>query len=87
MGMEVAMDLLKHLQTAKALDPHMADQIVLYLSLTDKESEFTTSEITEHLLTNLWVLRHFIELEYSIKGHRGEPGHIKIKGKNIRGCY
>lgn len=84
-GEEAGEKLLRHLGTLKALDPNMADQIVLYMSLTDQTSEFSTSEITGHLITNLWVLKEFLDIEYSIDGKVGESGTIKIKGKKKAG--
>lgn len=83
-GEEVGIKLLKHVNTMKALDPNMADQIVLYLSLTDQFSEFSTSEITEHLVTNLWVLRQFLDIDYTVDGERGKPGIVKIRGKKYK---
>ncbi|MFN3740919.1 MAG: RNA 3'-terminal phosphate cyclase [Thermodesulfovibrionales bacterium] len=84
-GEEAGEKLLRHLSTSKSLDPNMADQIVLYLSLTEQVSEFSTSEITGHLITNLWVLKRFLDIEYSIDGKEGDSGTVKIKGKKIAG--
>jgi RNA 3'-terminal phosphate cyclase (ATP) len=77
-GEEAAAQFLKHHQAEAALDPHMADQIVLYLALSRQPCEFATSEITEHLLTNLWVLKHFLPVDYAIKGEKGSPGMVSI---------
>lgn len=83
-GEETAEELIRYLKSGKALDPHMADQILLYLSLTEDESVFTTSEITSHLLTNLWVIKRFMEIDYAIDGEKDKPGAIRIKGRRIR---
>ncbi len=64
-GEEAAREFYAYYSTDAALDPHMADQIVLYLSMCDKESVFTTSCITEHLITNLWVVGLFHEYQCS----------------------
>lgn len=62
-----------------ALDPHMADQIALYLALANRgRCSFTTSRITEHLLTNLWVISKFVRFRYSIKGEKGKPGLVEM---------
>jgi RNA 3'-terminal phosphate cyclase (ATP) len=77
-GEEAAMEFLRYYSTNAALDPHISDQIVLYLSLCKKESVFTTSCITQHLLTNLWVIGLFHEFRYSVEGEIGKPGKVKI---------
>ncbi len=77
-GEETAKDFIEYYLTEASLDPHIADQIVLYLSLSSKESFFTTSCITEHLLTNLRVIEHFNNFKYVIDGDVGKRGLVKI---------
>jgi len=60
------------------LDPHSADQIVLPLALADEPSEFTVSEVTSHLLTNIAVIRRFVEREIICEGEGGAPGTVRI---------
>jgi RNA 3'-terminal phosphate cyclase (ATP) len=77
-GEEAATEFSSYYATNTALDPHMADQIVLYLSLCKQESVFTTSCITEHLMTNLWVIGLFHRYLYSVEGDIGSPGVARI---------
>ncbi|HXX81985.1 MAG TPA: RNA 3'-terminal phosphate cyclase [Thermodesulfovibrionales bacterium] len=77
-GEEAATELIQYLRTDTALDPHLADQIVLYLSLSKKQSLFTSSRITSHLLTNLWVIGLFHEFGYFIEGETEKPGSVRI---------
>jgi RNA 3'-terminal phosphate cyclase (ATP) len=77
-GEEAATELIQYLRTDAALDSHLADQIVLYLSLSNEQSLFTTCRITRHLLTNLWVIGLFHEFRYSIDGEIGKPGTVRI---------
>lgn len=77
-GEEAAQDFIAYHGTEAALDPHLADQIVLYLSLCAGESVFTTSRITRHLLTNLWVIGLFQEFRFRIDGELGGPGAVLI---------
>ncbi len=77
-GEEAAKGFINYYLTEASLDPHITDQIVLYLSLCSEESSFKTSCITEHLLTNLWVIEHFINFKYVIDGDNGKHGFIKI---------
>jgi RNA 3'-terminal phosphate cyclase (ATP) len=80
-----------HLSKA-ALDPHLADQVLLPLALVPDTpdlvggnrglvpgpSRYTTSEVTRHLLTNCWVIQHFLEREMRIEGEQGTPGQVSI---------
>lgn len=77
-GIEAAEEVIGFLHKDSAFDSHLPDQIVLYLALCKERSVITTSEITEHLLTNLWVISKFIDFKYSIIGDKGKPGLIKI---------
>ena len=77
-GEDAAMEFLRYYSTDAALDSHISDQIVLYLSLSREESSFTTSCITQHLMTNLWVIGLFHEFHYSIEGEIGKPGTVRI---------
>ena len=80
-GEEAASEFLKYYKTKAALDPYIADQIVLYLAFCGKESVFTTSSLTPHLLTNLWVIRLFHKFNYVTEGTTGEAGLVKINQK------
>lgn len=77
-GEEAAAEFLRYYPTGAGLDPHLPDQIALYLALGDGESEFTTSCVTQHLLTNLWVIGLFHEFNYCVEGEIGKPGKVRI---------
>jgi RNA 3'-terminal phosphate cyclase (ATP) len=77
-GAETAEAFLDFHRKPAAFDPHLADQVVLYLSLSREDSSFTTSCITEHLLTNLWVIKKFIDIKYEVEGQLNAEGRIKI---------
>jgi RNA 3'-terminal phosphate cyclase (ATP) len=79
-GRDAAEGLLRHCRTAAALDPHLADQLVLYLALCPEESAFSTSVVTPHLITNLWVTGLFQRFCYHLEGKVGEPGRLKLRG-------
>jgi RNA 3'-terminal phosphate cyclase (ATP) len=65
-----------------AVDPHLADQIVLYLAQARGPSVLVTSEITSHLLTNLWVIEQFLGPTFQVEGNLGERGEIFCKGSS-----
>ena len=60
--------------------PSIAIVLVLcaYLSLAQGPSSFTTSRITNHLLTNLWVIQQFIQIRHQVEGGRGKGGKVTI---------
>lgn len=77
-GQEAAEEFLSYYSTGAALDPHLPDQCVLYLAMCGEESVFSTSRITNHLLTNLWVIGLFHKYTYAIEGEPGTPGAVRI---------
>lgn len=79
-GEEVAGECADYCQSGAALDPHLPDQLVPYLALAEGESVFTTSRITGHLLTNLWVTSLFRPFQWSLEGERGGPGRLLVQG-------
>jgi RNA 3'-terminal phosphate cyclase (ATP) len=76
---EACQDFFTYTASWGALDPHLADQIVPYLALVSGNSEFTTSCITQHLLTNIWVVKQFLDIDVQVKGKEGEAGHVRIR--------
>lgn len=80
-GEEAAKEFLAYYSTGAAVDLHLADQLVVYLSLCQEESVFTTSCITEHLMTNLWTTGLFHTCIYSVEGKIGCPGTVIMQGK------
>jgi len=71
--------LFEYLDATGALDPHLADQIIPYCALSESASEFTTSRVTRHLLTNIWVVQRFTAADISVEGREGEEGRIRVR--------
>jgi RNA 3'-terminal phosphate cyclase (ATP) len=72
--------LLKHHGSGAPVDPHLADQLVLPMALAEGESRLFTSEVTQHLLTNTWAVRQFLDCTVRIEGQLGEPGVLVVQG-------
>jgi RNA 3'-terminal phosphate cyclase (ATP) len=70
--------LLEVLDAGSAVDPHLADQLLLPLALAPGPSAFTTARITQHLLTNAQVIRAFLPVQIEIGGQLGEPGAVRL---------
>ena len=79
---EAADAYLTFRQRGGVVDPHLADQLLLYLALARGASTITTPEITSHLLTNLWVLEQFLGPIFQVQGDLGKPGEIACKGRD-----
>jgi RNA 3'-terminal phosphate cyclase (ATP) len=79
-GGEAARELLTHAAGGAPVDPHLADQLVPYLALAGCRSEFATSRVTHHLLTNLWAASQFLPLRYEVSAPEGAPGTVRIGG-------
>jgi RNA 3'-terminal phosphate cyclase (ATP) len=75
---EAAVELLEFLRSEAALDRHLADQLVLPMALSAGPSQFTTEVVTQHLLTNAWVVNRFSPGRVRIEGKEGQPGTCQI---------
>jgi RNA 3'-terminal phosphate cyclase (ATP) len=75
---EAAVELLEFLRSEAALDRHLADQLVLPMALSAKSSQFTTEVVTQHLLTNAWVVNQFFPGRVRVEGKEGQPGICQI---------
>jgi RNA 3'-terminal phosphate cyclase len=73
---EAANSLFLFLDSEAALDHYLADQILIYLTITPGEHRFTTSKITQHLLTNTWVIEKFLPVRFEVDGGIGEAGTV-----------
>jgi len=66
-GRECALQLLKEEKTNACLDRFLTDQILIYLTLTNKRSQVKVSELTSHTKTNLWLIPQFLKGVFEIK--------------------
>jgi RNA 3'-terminal phosphate cyclase (ATP) len=63
-----------------AVDPWLADQLILPLALAAGDSELRTAAVTGHLLTVVRVVQSFLPVKLEIVGEHGRPGTIRICG-------
>ena len=64
----VASEAIEILEEEKAqVDMHLADQLLLYAAMAEGKTSYATSEITEHLRTNVYVISKFIDRKITIK--------------------
>jgi RNA 3'-phosphate cyclase len=73
---EAVDDLKDYLSSEGCIDLHLADQLVPFMALTKRNSSFTTTQMTDHLLTNLWVIGHFLQVQVEKQGETGKTGRV-----------
>lgn len=79
-GEKAAKQLVHEISTSRAIDSHLADMIVPYLSVAKGESKIGISTVTSHLTTNLWTIKQILDTPMSLEGNIGEPGFLEITG-------
>jgi RNA 3'-terminal phosphate cyclase (ATP) len=75
---EAVDDFFAHHASGMVVDKHLADQLLVYVALAKGPSEFTTSEITQHLLTHVWVIEQFLPVAFDVNGALGQPGWVTM---------
>lgn len=79
-GEEAAGLFLKYFKRKGAVEPHLSDQLVLLAALAKGRSSFTTTEITNHLVTNIYIIEKFLPVRFMVDGRAGDEGKIKVEG-------
>jgi RNA 3'-terminal phosphate cyclase (ATP) len=62
------------------VDEHSADQLLLPLALAEGPSTFPVAVVSSHLVTNVSVIRQFVDRGILIEGDEGGPGLVRING-------
>lgn len=68
---------LRHHGTGAPVDPHLADQLVLPVAASQQPLAYATSQITQHLLTNIWVISQFLGSRLRVEGQEGDAGQVE----------
>jgi len=71
-------ELLAHHCSGAPVDPHLTDQLVLPMALAEGESQVRTSQVSQHLLTNVWVVQKFLARDIRVEGEPGIPGTLVV---------
>jgi len=80
-GSYVARSLLEDLATGATVDRYLADQLILYAALAEGTSEYRIPRVTEHVETNLWLVRSILGAEAEL----GEDLMLRIRGIGYHG--
>lgn len=77
---EIVTEFIEFERSEAAIDPYLADQLVIYALMADEPSRFRVHRLTQHLITNLWVCQQFLpDLEFDIQGEEEGPGVVEIR--------
>ncbi|ASJ08557.1 RNA 3'-terminal-phosphate cyclase [Thermococcus siculi] len=75
-GREAADELLEALTTRAAVDRFLGDQLIPFLAFAG--GEIKVAEITNHLITNVWVVERFLGKVFEVEGEIGAPGTVRV---------
>jgi RNA 3'-terminal phosphate cyclase (ATP) len=78
---EACQDLIDFDGKNVGIGHNLADQLLPYLVLTRKRFTLDVSNLTTHLLTNLWIISRFVNVKIDIRGAQGLPGTIIVEPK------
>ncbi len=79
-GTEAAEELIEDLETNAALDRHMSDMIIPYLSLADGTSRISGARLTMHAFTVIHLVRKILGVGIQVEGSLEKPFKATIKG-------
>jgi len=86
-GTEAAEQLLRELKAEAPVDRHLADQLIVYMSLADGRSTIRTSELTLHALTCIHLSEKMVGARFKIEGEEGGPSTIICEGIRLKNTF
>lgn len=81
---EVASSALHHLRTEAPVEPHLCNQLLIWMSIAEGPSQVQTSELTLHSLTCMEIARQLLGIEFEVQGKLGEVATIRCNGLALR---
>ncbi len=66
-GMDASRRLKAEMESGATLDVHAADMMIPYLAFASRPSNFLVRETTGHLTSVQWLIRHFIDVDFTIE--------------------
>jgi RNA 3'-terminal phosphate cyclase (ATP) len=82
---EAVEELGADINSGGAIDPWLADQLLLPLAFIPGTSEFSVCRISQHLRTNAELLGYFLPASVLIAGETGKPGVVRLQGMELTG--
>ena len=68
-GRYVAERFVEDVETGAAVDRYLADQLIIYAGLAEGVSRYSVPAVTEHVETNLWLIREFLGARTEVNGN------------------
>ena len=65
----VVNSLMADLRTGATTDRHLADQLILFAALARNKTEYLVPKITDHVLSNLWLVNKILGAKTEIEGN------------------
>ena len=79
-GYNVSKKYIEEFKFRSCIDKHLADMLVLPLSFVNEKSRYKISSISNHLLTNLEIIKKINGMEYQVEKIAESEFIITIKG-------
>jgi RNA 3'-terminal phosphate cyclase (ATP) len=83
-GRHAAKQLTQEIQSGAPVDRHMSDIFIPYLAVAEGDSEFRTSKITMHTITNARIAELVSGAKVVVDGELGSSGVVKVKGIGLK---
>ncbi len=77
---EAIEEFLNFYKSNMCLDRYLTDQLIPYLALSHGKSVISTHYLSEHILTNIWVVEKFLPVKFQITGEKDGPAVISVDG-------
>ncbi|CAJ37273.1 putative RNA 3\'-phosphate cyclase [Methanocella arvoryzae MRE50] len=69
-GTEAAINLANCLESDAAVDPFLCDQLITFMALSKGSSLITTSSVTSHAVTNMWIMEKLTGRRFTVEKNR-----------------
>ena len=79
-GLLAAKSFVKEFQTGKAVDSHLADQLIPLMALAKGKSTIEVSFLSQHTLTNIAVCEKLLGVSFKVEGTLKESATISVEG-------
>ncbi len=65
-GIEAAINLANCIESGAAVDPFLCDQLITFMALAKGPSCITTSSVTSHAVTNMWIMEKMTGRRFTV---------------------
>jgi RNA 3'-terminal phosphate cyclase (ATP) len=69
-GKYAAEEIISEKRARASVDIHLADQLIPYMALAGNSS-YIVRELSQHTLTNIWVVEQFLDIKFKIEEKEG----------------